>query len=360
MPIEIAAKKVGVSVEKLTEWERGESQPTIRQVRSLANALKKPFASFFLTSPPDTSLKVPHDYRRVAGVEDSLTTEILLCIQDSWQRREIVLELLRKARAQPNSIALSLRQSDDPERVGESIRSLLAISVEEQVNWRKAIETVGILIFQAGKFEVSIFRGFSLAIQPLPVIVINRKDADVGRIFTLLHEVCHILLNNDGLCDLSTENQSRTDRAIEIFCNASAAACLMPAEHLLGHQIISSQPRQRRWPEAQIKQLARCYSVSREAILRRLLTLDCTTQDYYEEKREQYEEEGRRIEKKKQKEQKGFLPPPQDALSKLGRPFVSLVLDSYGAERITSSDASDYLGLKLKHFPTLIDSLGGG
>lgn len=363
---DVAAKKAGVSEERLAEWERGESQPTIRQARLLASALKQPFASFFLPAPPETPLRVPHDYRRLAGVVDEgPTSGILLSVQDAWRRREIALELLNEAGAQPATFELGLQLTDDPELAGTQIRELLAVSLGEQAvwqstrlalnGWRRAADAAGILIFQAADIELREFRGFSLAARPLPVVVVNRKDAYAGRAFTLLHEVCHILLNNDGLCDLTTENErSREERAIEVFCNASAAACLMPANHVVGHRIISREPSRLAWPDEQIEQLARHFSVSKEALIRRLLTLGRTTQEFYEQKRRQYEEEAHR-----QPERKGFLSPPQDALSKLGRSFVGLVLESYGANRLTSSDASDYLGVRLKHFPTLVDALRG-
>ena len=52
-----------------------------------------------------------------------------------------------------------------------------------------------------------------------------------------------------------------------------------------------------------------------------------------------------------------FLSPPQGALTVLGTPFVRLVLDSLDTGHLTTSDASDYLGIRLKHLPTLASAL---
>ncbi len=38
-----AAAKISVSVDKLKEWEGGQSQPTIKQAQTLAKAYKRPF-----------------------------------------------------------------------------------------------------------------------------------------------------------------------------------------------------------------------------------------------------------------------------------------------------------------------------
>ena len=48
-----------------------------------------------------------------------------------------------------------------------------------------------------------------------------------------------------------------------------------------------------------------------------------------------------------------IIPQTTLALKRNGTPFVSLVLEAYRAEAITLSDASSFLGLKVKHFPKL-------
>lgn len=44
MSLQTAASKVSVSPEKLTEWEDGISQPTIKQAETLAKAYRRPIA----------------------------------------------------------------------------------------------------------------------------------------------------------------------------------------------------------------------------------------------------------------------------------------------------------------------------
>ena len=53
MPVETAAAKVHVTIERLLEWESGESLPTIRQAQNLAKAYKRPFALLFLPDIPN-------------------------------------------------------------------------------------------------------------------------------------------------------------------------------------------------------------------------------------------------------------------------------------------------------------------
>jgi Zn-dependent peptidase ImmA (M78 family) len=73
-------------------------------------------------------------------------------------------------------------------------------------------------------FKVEEFRGFAIADDVAPVIFVNHADAPGPRLFTLIHELCHIWLGISGVSDAS-EN---THRDSEILCNAVAAEFLVP------------------------------------------------------------------------------------------------------------------------------------
>ena len=55
------------------------------------------------------------------------------------------------------------------------------------------------------------------------------------------------------------------------------------------------------------------------------------------------------------KRKAGFMPPYTWAINSAGLSFVRLVLNSYYQEKITSSDLSDYLEIRLKHLPMIED-----
>ena len=44
---------------------------------------------------------------------------------------------------------------------------------------------------------------------------------------------------------------------------------------------------------------------------------------------------------------------PQETVSNFGRRLVNMVLDNYHQDRLTLSEVSGYLGLKVKHVPRL-------
>src|SRR2546428_6352015 len=140
---------------------------------------------------------------------------------------------------------------EDPETVGDRLRNVLGITYEVQREWRntrvafnawrEAAEGVGVLVFQATDVPVAELRGYSISVDPLPVVVVNRKDSYSGRSFTLLHEMTHVLLRSGGLCDLAGE------QAIEIFCNHAAGAALVPSGSLLKEQTVLAHGESPEW-----------------------------------------------------------------------------------------------------------------
>lgn len=65
---------------------------------------------------------------------------------------------------------------------------------------------------------------------PRPVVAVNGQDAYVGRNFTLVHELVHLALHPGGICNPVGDVGVG---GAEAFCNAVAAAILVPLMHCL-------------------------------------------------------------------------------------------------------------------------------
>ena len=112
------------------------AKPTVRQARLLAKLYRIPFAAFYLTEPPAYRIRVPKDYRRLAGTMGrEVSSAILTDVQDARERRAVVLELFEASRATVPAFEESVSLSDDPEEVGTALRSTLGVSLQEQVSW---------------------------------------------------------------------------------------------------------------------------------------------------------------------------------------------------------------------------------
>ncbi|MBA2669539.1 MAG: ImmA/IrrE family metallo-endopeptidase [Gemmatimonadetes bacterium] len=241
------------------------------------------------------------------------------------------------------------------------IRSLLGVSIETQRawqsprlafnTWREAFERAGVLVFQAVDVQVAEMRGISIGEVPLPVVVVNIKDSVRGRIFSMFHEFVHILLRDEALCDMRDERVRRPhEQRVEVFCNQVAGAALVPGRKLRWEELVIHHTTGAAWTEEQIAGLAKRYSVSREVILRRLLSLGLTTEDFYREKRAEYQAQYEQLE---QRPRRGFPAPSTLAVSKAGPYFTRAVLQSYYDEQINPSDVADYLEVRLKHLPQI-------
>lgn len=359
--IEQAAKKAQVKPERLVSWERDEARPSIPQLRKLASAYKRPLAVFYLPEPP-WEFSPMRDFRRLPGeVAGRQSPELRQVIRQAHLRREVALDLYRRLEGEPPEFTVTGTLNDDPEVLGEHTRTYLGISYGDQVRWqsdyealhrwRGACESSGVLVLQATDVDPEEARGFSISETSFPAVILNISDAVPARIFTMLHELTHLMLREGGLCDLDDE-QDRPPEELraEIYCNHVAGAAMVPSGHLLAEPEVARQNNPTGWTDDVITTLARRYRASREVIVRRLLILGRTTAEFYRRKREQYRQEYReREEERAEEERGGFAPRYIVNLSAAGPLFTRLVVDAYNREIITSSDLSDYLDVRLKH-----------
>jgi Zn-dependent peptidase ImmA (M78 family)/transcriptional regulator with XRE-family HTH domain len=357
LSIEEAAKKVQVKPEKLAAWESGEARPSIQQLRKLGRAYRRPLAVFYLPEPP-ADFQAMHDFRRlpgeVAGIE---SPELRLEIRKARYRRQVALDLYRSLGEDPPVFTLTASLTEDPETVAGRARATLNGALPQHEwktayqalnGWRSAAERIGVLVFQAVDVAVDEMRGFSVAELPLPAVVVNIKDSPRARAFSLAHELAHLMLREEGLCDLAEDApRPAPEQRVEVFCNHVAGALLVPAEELLREQVVRQHPRSPVWSDEELMALVNRFQASRETILRRLLLLERTTEAFYRQKRREFLEAYKEQQKEKEREG-GFAPPDRVALASAGPLFARLVLDSFHQEKITSSDVSEYLDVRLK------------
>lgn len=372
---EEVAKKLQVKPERLASWEAGKNRPTINQLRKMATVYKRPLSVFYLQEVPRTFQPL-RDFRRLPG--DTLreySPELVSEMRFAQQRRELAVDLVNDLEETPVSFSLSAGLDADPEDLSTTIRRHLEISYSVQVKWRDSrvafnawrshVESLGVLVFQMDRVSPDEVSGFAISEELLPVIAVNRKDTPFNRrTFSLLHEFAHLMLRQSGVSEGDVDAaRPPEDQRVEIFCNHVAAAVLMPRERFLGEDIVQSRPGRSEWDDQEIEELAKIYSVSREAVVRRLLTFNRTSETFYRLKRDQYavESKARRArEKAKFQGQEYRSNPARDAVSNFGSPFIRLLLNNYYQDRITLSDVSSYLGLRVRHVPKIEQTVGLG
>ncbi len=354
MSLEEAASRIPVQPRRLESWECGTSQPSIPQLRKLAAIYKMPIATFYMEQPP-RGYTVMRDFRLVAETgEVPFSRELILEVQNAHYHREKALELHELLNHAVPTPTLQIDMSQQIEPTASLIRSMLSVSRHSQVNlssnhdalrfWKNALERRGILVLQSLNVSVDEMRGFSIGLTPLPCIVANVHDWVLARVFTILHELVHILLHIDGLCDLFDDSENEEKKLIERFCNYVAGAVLVPAEYLLLEERTHHYGIGEDWLDEDISALADKYKVSREVLVRRLLICGRVSQGFYRRKRDQY------IRAPRQQAGGGWPSPAMNAIRGLGEPYIRLAFGAYNSGSITLSDMSDILGVRTKHF----------
>ncbi|QJR10702.1 hypothetical protein DSM104443_01769 [Usitatibacter rugosus] len=309
----------------------------------------------------------------------TLSYELALEIRLAHQQRLLAIELAEESGEPPPPFTPRATLADDPERVGLQIRELLGATEDDRTHWasdkegytalntwRARIEKIGVLVFQAQRVSSDEASGFAIAESPMPAIVVSRSDTPRRRTFSLLHEFAHLMLRVSGVSEIDVDAaRPPEDLAVEVFCNRVASAVLMPRDLFVAEAIIRThRSGPESWSDEDITNLSHRYGVSREVVVRRMLTFNLTTQRFYTTKREQYKkafETWTREKKAKMRASKKQFAknPPRDALSNLGQPLVRRILESYYQDRLSLSDVSSYLGIRARHVEKLESMVGG-
>jgi Zn-dependent peptidase ImmA (M78 family)/DNA-binding XRE family transcriptional regulator len=347
---EISAK-LNVQTERMQEWENGSEYPTLKQAKDLAKYCRVPFVYFYLPDIPKKTKRLDKvDYRTFGNYGDELfmSRELRWLLRDIEDRRDTMLELYTADEKIPSDFPVHLPASSSEQQIADTIRSLLDLTPAIQRTFRKAdnalsycvtkLEEKDLLVFQAAKIAPHEMRGLSIAYDTFPIIVLNRKDESSARLFTLCHELTHIITRSSGICNDVSE-QSDTQNNMEIFCNKVAGLALVPEPEFKSHQCIASIKKYG-LDDTYVNAIARDFAVSKEVIIHRLWSIGVITKKQYFDTLHRYTDEYLTYKRKKPK---GFLPPAMDKGTQVGKLYARTVISSYYNEKISIRDASGYL-----------------
>ena len=236
------ARKISVKVEKILEWESGDKKPTFAQAQNFAKYTHTPFGYLFLPKPPVEKLPIP-DLRTLDGTQvDEVSTELRDILIQVMQKQTWFKEYLQSQDEEEKGFIGSFSLDSKVEHVALYLRTLLNVAVPTKGSWEdyfrsliNGAEDAGIMVMRSGivgnnthrKLQVSEFRGFALSDKLAPVVFINSSDAPTARLFTLIHELTHLLIGQTGI-----SNVMQSHAREEVFCNAVAGEFLVPKSTL--------------------------------------------------------------------------------------------------------------------------------
>jgi Zn-dependent peptidase ImmA (M78 family) len=188
----------------------------------------------------------------------------------------------------------------------------------------------------------------------MPVVGLNSKEQPESRTYTLIHEVVHLMLaSGKEESPASSERRSNEEwEVVEHFAESVSSHTLVP-EAALASMISQSPPV---WNIDSVKRLARRFRITPLAMATRLRSSGYMNWEAYGAWKERWNESIAHLPQRSG----GFAHPVDLSLGRNGRPYAKLVLEALAANRITSVDASRYLGLKFEHFDKLKAGLSPG
>lgn len=354
LSINDVAKKIKKDAKIVNEWEKGVSLPTYAQLEKLAyDVYKRPLAVFFMSKPPD-EIPIKQEFRNIpANIIEDLPKDFRLIVRQVKYYQLALKEIY--ATNQSSQLILrnfSLNENTDINEISRQIREFLNISNDEIKKisdfdqafkfYRNKIEQSGIFIFQDTLDNID---GFCLYDNEFPIICVNSAHIPQKKIFTIFHELAHILLHSNDIFSYTSANENK----IEILCNQFAAEILVPTKLLLQENIII-QNNNLKWTSENIFSLAKNYKVSKETILRKILDLKLTTKEYYKSMAKQWEEEYKqKIENENNKKlgKKIIINPHIIRKSRLGKNFINAIISAYHNNRIDMLETAKILKIKV-------------
>lgn len=246
-----AALKLGIGkarglqpIDRLRALEAGSDVPSRTVLVKMATVYHRPLLTFYLATPPRPGDK-GHDFRSLPHDSRPHDEPLLDALIRDVRARQ---SLMRSAILDDDSVDArtfigSASIAQGVQRLVASIRTLLQLDISEYRSARSTddafsllrtrVERAGVYVILAGdlgshhtRIGVDTFRGFALADDIAPFIIMNDQDHHAAWSFTLLHELAHLYLGQTGV------SGGRPESRIEKFCNDVASEFLLPKSEL--------------------------------------------------------------------------------------------------------------------------------
>lgn len=358
--------------QRLLQWYNGEKTPTFNQVEEASRATGIPLGYFFLTTPPKEALPLL-DYRTVDSLELQKPSRNLIdTIHNMEQIQEWAKDELVRSGASALPFVGSLKNNSQYSMFVSKVREILDLPIDwfsqsktpdDSFRYiRSKISDAGVIVMMNGivgnnthrPLAIDEFRAFALVDNYAPLVFINSNDSTSGRLFSLLHELVHILMGKSNFYNDRYSAHGQINPA-ETICNAVAAEILVPDVLFVSkwNEAIAQSD-----TEATIASLAKFFKCGMTVIARKALDHCFITKQLYA-KVSQLAVQLYNEHKKKAKESSGgdFY---KTAVSRIDQRFFRMLVGSVAEGRTLHSEAFRLTNTNRSTFHELREQTGGG
>lgn len=337
------AGATGISASTLHRVMGGEGGLTFRQLQSLAAYFHRGVLFFLEPGRVNEHRVYTPRFRTLTSQKPELSTKVKDLIEQAEWSREIYLHLQDELGVADTAFSPPDFAPDDYQAAAHEVRRWLGLRTNNDFEtYREAVESRGILVLRsmgyAGAWQFpkdSQVAGFSLYFERCPVIVVRKQDFEARQVFTLFHELAHLILHKDSFID--DEDDLSNYQGRERDSNRFAGRVLVPRAFL--DQIDDNhRPRSASSYDDWLKEYRDRWGVSGEVILRRLMDAKRIDVDQYEAYRNW---RGQIRPQPPSKAPRVYR--HREPIHIFGKSFVRSVFDALHAKRITLAKASSYL-----------------
>lgn len=367
--VQWARERAGYSMEdasrifkKISAWEAGEALPSYAQLEQMAEKFKTPVAVFFFPKPPAVP-PIEQSFRTLTAEDFAAIPRTVRLFLRRGQAMQINLAELNDGKNQAARVItrdLKVTPNMPLDKIAAEVRAYLGVSIQEQASWKSADEALeawrevfatraGVYVFKDA-FHASNYFGFCLYDDEFPIIYINNSSAKSRQIFTLFHELGHLLFHTSGidiLDDPFLDHLGSAEQKIEIICNNLAARVLVPDD------VLDGMLKGIKIGREAATQLAGYFCVSREVIYRKFLDRGLIDAGEYAAAAKDWAAQM----KPKESDSGNYY---NSHRAYLGQRYIDLAFTRYYQHRFDRGQLAEYLNLKPKNLPTFAEKFAGG
>ena len=283
---DLESLKVKQPLGKIEQWLTKEGAPTLKQLEYFAKTVHIPLGYLFLNEPPKETLPLTF-FRSPNNPKKKFSLGLYETVQNIRERQEWLTDYKKDQGHDVLSYIGTASLDDDIRKTAQRLYKILQIprawywelrTREESLAYLiEKIEKAGIFTSFSGvvngnthwPIDREEFRGFALVNEYAPFVFVNANDAQSAQIFTLIHEVVHVLVGASAGTDLF--QLLPTQDPLEQFCDAVAAEFLVPSYEFL-----------QEWTKTKnFERLSRKFKISTLLLAKKAKDLDLISNEVY-------------------------------------------------------------------------------
>ena len=212
-----------VSKQAISKYEAAKMMPSSPVLIALSEALKVNLDYFFQPFKFDVE-KMQISFRKKSSVRSKDIAALKIRIQEETEHYLEIEEILGKEASIYNKVesGMVLSLPKDMLKCAQQVRDQWQLGLDPIANVQDILEANGIKVIPISGLEG--FDGLSGMVNDMPIVVLNKDMKMAERLrFTALHEVGHLLFNQNIFTSLSEHDKEK-------MCHAFASEMLLPSD----------------------------------------------------------------------------------------------------------------------------------